>query len=590
MQPRGIYFLDVSRAMAQATDNFQQVLAGGTAELVVFYTCGQLPDNAPLNLLSVPLGELPDFLFDSDLMPPAVLDVAGCGCSASQAVELQRTFSEVVAGIAAHRVRPSNAGAMALFSQDRYYLDRHVAWLAALQGNRMQLDGYIVDDRQLCYYDGEPIDEAPETLVHVPLDDFVEFFSSTRLRVPTQVYVPWHLGRETRKQLQQQYQAMVKRCYQRRKEHASVRAVQCKQIDPWQREPVERLRFFLPANRRTTVMQYCSMALARALEALGHEVYVSIEQTDLEYIDSSIIFQEYAAFKPDAVININNNNNVMLHDHVVNVIWWQDPMEAIVSGKKIQTRTLDIHLAESQGVAALLQRCGIEHPLFQRFCVDETEFYPEQTHPRERSIVFVGSSYQHCLADLSKDQRRLLDTLKDCFEHGELLDTRRLETLAADMGVEVGTMHRYPLSHVVRDVCVRALCEQDEIPFELYGYYWDYDPIFRCHYKGPLAHGRELAAVYARVKYALVCLPGEIQSQRMVEAAACGCVPIVYDSRHEKNTPHWENHCHFFRSRAELLACFRQPDPPSPPEEIAAANTYRAFAERIVRLVSAARG
>jgi len=581
--------LDVSRAMAQATDNFQQVLAGETAELVVFYTCGQLPDNAPLNLLSVPLGELPDFLLDSDLIPPATLDITGCGCAASEAAQLQRTFSEVVEGIVAHRVRPSNAGTTVLFSQDRYYLDRHVAWLAALQGNRVQLDGYIVDDRQLCFYDGDPIEEAPEPLVQVPLDDFVEFFSHTRLRVPTQVYVPWHLGRETRKQLQEQYQTMVKRCYQRRKEHALVRARQCKEIDPWQRKLSERLRFFLPAHRRTTVMQYCSKALARALEALGHEVYLSIEQTDLEYIDNSIIFQEYAAFAPDAVVNINNINNLILHNHVVNVIWWQDPMESIVSGKKIQPRQRDIHIAESQAIILFLQRCGIAEPLLQRFCVDDAVFYAPPTHRRERKIVFVGSSYQHCLADLSEPQRRLLEVLKESFIRGELLDTERLEALATKMGVEISDMHRYPLSHVLRDVCVRALCEQDEMPFELYGYYWDYDPIFQNYYKGPLAHGSDVAAVYAGASHTLVCLPGEIHSQRLVEAAACGSIPVVYDVRHIGNTPHWEDHCHFFLNKTQLFACLRRPNPPHPPEEIGTACSYRAFAERIVGLVSAAR-
>ncbi len=589
MPPRGIYFLDVSRAMAQALANFQQVLAGETAELMVLYTCGELPDNAPLNLLSVPLGELTDFLLDSDLIPPAVLDVAGCGCSASEALALQRAFSEVVEGIVAHRVRPTNAGTAALFSKDRYYLDRHVAWLAALQGNRVQLDGYIVDDRQLCFYDGELIEDGPETLVPVSLDDFVEYFSRTRLRLPTQLYIPRHLDGETKALLRGQFYELVHACQQRRLKYALAWILRCQGLDPWRRERSPRLRFFLPTNRRTTVMQYCSMALAKALETLGHDVYVSIEQNDLEYLDNSVISQEYFTFQPDAVININHVNSVMLHDHVVNVIWWQDPMEAIVSGRTILPRCLDIHLAESQGIVFLLQRCGIDQPRLQRFCVDETVFHPDPTVPRERKIVFVGSSYQHCLGDLSAEQLRLLDALKECFIRGELLGTELLASFAKDMGIEIGTMHRYPLSHVLRDVCVRALCEQDEIPFDLYGYYWDYDPVFRRHYKGPLAHGRDLATVYASAKYALVCLPGEIQSQRMLEAAACGCVPIVYDSRHENNTPHWEHHCHFFRSRTELFACPHRPDPPGLPVEIAAAGTYRSFAERIVQLVTSVR-
>ncbi len=68
-------------------------------------------------------------------------------------------------------------------SEDTYFLDRDLAYLTALAHNIVKLeDGQL--KHQLCYYDGEPFQHAPDNLVNVPADLFTEFFSKHPNRVP----------------------------------------------------------------------------------------------------------------------------------------------------------------------------------------------------------------------------------------------------------------------------------------------------------------------------------------------------------------------------------------------------------------------
>ena len=78
---------------------------------------------------------------------------------------------------------------MASKIQDTYFFDAEAAYETALQNNTVEVTpGWHL--KQVCYYHGEPITNPPENLINVLLDDIVDFFSTTRLRRPTQVVAP----------------------------------------------------------------------------------------------------------------------------------------------------------------------------------------------------------------------------------------------------------------------------------------------------------------------------------------------------------------------------------------------------------------
>ena len=71
-------------------------------------------------------------------------------------------------------------------NEDTYFLDRDLAYQVALAHNTIELaDGRRIE--QACYYDGVPFEQAPDNLIHVPVESFSAYFQSHLDRIPTQV-------------------------------------------------------------------------------------------------------------------------------------------------------------------------------------------------------------------------------------------------------------------------------------------------------------------------------------------------------------------------------------------------------------------
>lgn len=139
-------------------------------------------------------------------------------------------------------------------------------------------------------------------------------------------------------------------------------------------------------------------------------------------------------------------------------------------------------------------------------------------------------------------------------------------------------------NYIVRDTVVRWACELTHIDVEIYGRGWEYDPVIMSKYKGELPHGEAVAQIYQEASHALVPMPLVLNSQRLAEIAACGCIPVVYDIRHEAEPPHWDKECLFFTTKAKLAVCIQHP-PPGSPLEIAKIFSYDAMARRIITII-----
>ena len=71
-------------------------------------------------------------------------------------------------------------------SEDTYFLDRDLAYQTALAHNIFTTkDGQTLE--QVCYYDGQPFEQAPANLIHVPAEKFAEYFRTHLRRIPTRV-------------------------------------------------------------------------------------------------------------------------------------------------------------------------------------------------------------------------------------------------------------------------------------------------------------------------------------------------------------------------------------------------------------------
>jgi len=72
---------------------------------------------------------------------------------------------------------------MTMFTDDIYFIDRDIAHETALKSEKIKLHSGQSTIKN-CYYDGEPLLQAPANLIHVPINHFSEYFLSHTNRIP----------------------------------------------------------------------------------------------------------------------------------------------------------------------------------------------------------------------------------------------------------------------------------------------------------------------------------------------------------------------------------------------------------------------
>lgn len=466
---------------------------------------------------------------------------------------------------------------------DCYFFDPELAYRTAMMKNRVQLT-HAVDGTQVCYLATDlPIRNAPENLVQVPINETVDFLTNTWFRYPTRIVPP----REVRDpkvlhDLECNFLEVIETAKLNRNK---IMYDYAKKILRHKPEFIsgEPLRVFCSANRLTTVMQYATRDLANAFRRLGHEVHFMIEENDMQYMPVSAVLKAHYEFNPHLVLNINHQNNAFLPPETVNVTWWQDLMPAIKDRKPLNWRERDLIFSYTGQFDSALRDTGATCIQRQQFCIDTSIFRPDPSIERENKVVFIGSG-AHPDYHRELQTQGLEEALTELFSTGCDITEEMVNQLAIehDSDPELAWYRLYYL--VGRIQTVRWLCQQKDVKVEVYGRWWENDPIIRPHFKGEVPHGEEIARIYNSAKYALVVHPFVIQSQRLSEAGACGCIPLVYDCRHIAEQPHWDDHCLFFKSKDQLFAALKQEITPKP-EDFIAEYSFDSFAEKIIEQI-----
>ncbi|MDH5731351.1 MAG: glycosyltransferase [Gammaproteobacteria bacterium] len=429
--------------------------------------------------------------------------------------------------------------------------------------------------------------EIPNLIALNP-DKFIEFFTTTRLRMPKHFIFPASLPMDSIKQSSESLLSLTKQVLKTREHTIHELLNECIHITP---TPVVdgKYHIFLPASRLTQVMQYASKGIADALERNGHHVELIIEANEMEQIETYHILSAVKELNPHITISINHLNNAYISPNVFNIVWWQDPMPSLVDpNSKFEWRPRDLPYASSNGLANLVSQKGATNVKIQPFCVDQTIFNYNSSNERSEKVVFVGSSNS---VQLNRFPPAIVDEIinriEPAIDQSGVLD---LETqLITEFKSRINIAEQefsFIISYLIRNISVRWLCQCDSIEVEIYGRHWQDNPIVSPFFKRELQHGSELASIYNSAKYAFVpTQPMDINTQRLAEAAACGCIPILTDRRKHSAKPHWDDHCLFFNKKAELSQCFTK-IPKRPAHEIADFFSYEHFANEIIQSVN----
>ncbi|HEX3133737.1 MAG TPA: hypothetical protein VHX44_09180 [Planctomycetota bacterium] len=475
-------------------------------------------------------------------------------------------------------------------AQDSIFYDPTKALEIARQQNRVARTHWI-SGLQVCYYVGNTILlDAPENLVHVPLESMAEFFSETRLRLPAAVVLPNPSPQDDPQERlnRNRFATLVQRAMNeagRRMERISHERTKARASQRVTVATDEPLRVFAGASTSTTVMQYCTRGMLDAFARLGHQTRLSIEQNDMERICWHEFQRESLEFHPHIVLNINHQNQELTPPGGVNVIWWQDQMECLTKGARLRWRDNDlVYVVMTNRFAPMLEATGLprERIKVQPFCIDRSLFNDEHAgeYQREDKVVFVGSSYCTTLSN-EANEKKLLAELEERFTAGEGLTSEIVIDASRRHGVTQDHAVRSVQFYVARDLPVRWLCQQRDVPVEIYGREWQRDPVVAPFFKGELPQGKPIADLYRRARWALVLHPELINHQRLGEVGACGCIPLVYDCRHQADGPFWEDQALYFRTQAQLRTALEH-RPTIDAQAFGEFFDYANFARRIV--------
>lgn len=578
--PEDTYFINRDKALiivqkhnAAAESNLNKTA------VPICYHDGTPFANPPSNLINVPIKNLISYFSQHPQRIPTRIDTDFPGITEENKKNLEKDFFRIMRELQQLHQKQKRASLW----QDSYFLDNKLALETARLKNRVRLNHPNIDGLQICYYSGDQLSEEYDNLIQLPTENMLDFFTETRLRLPQKLVLPPDTSIEIQLDIYKTFNEIIQEAVRRRTEISKEYSQISQQLKP-EFDSNSPLRIFLPTSRMTEVMQYCSKNLAKVFNRLGHNAFLSMEHNDMESLSAAWMLKEYCNFIPHLIININHTNNNFIHPDVFNVTWWQDPMQELVSGKTLPWRKRDIIMSVYPFIDKHLEQSGATNIRRQHFCIDNDCFkiYPDIS--RKQKIVFIGSSYRRHIEILPTHKKNIIFKYQKQLVNGKLVLLKELKNMIEDLPLAMHTRN-----YIVRDTTVRWLCEQSDIPVEIYGRGWEYDPIIQAHFKGELPHGKDVAEVYNSASHALICIPEFINSQRLFEIAACGCIPVVYDSRNEAEEPHWNEECLFFKTREQLHQCIHQ-KPLKNPVGIAEQFTYENMAKSIIQIINATLG
>ncbi|MBF0382242.1 MAG: hypothetical protein HQL69_14555 [Magnetococcales bacterium] len=468
---------------------------------------------------------------------------------------------------------------------DTLFLNRDIAYSEAIKQNSFQqtIAKSLV---QVCYYLGEEFTDGPDNLILVPLDKIGEFFCYSLLRRPAKIQFDPTNKDEINTALNIANALQSESSLQVKEMKKNTELCKIQQPDFSSQNP---LKIFLVASRFTTVLQYSSRDLAEAFLRKGCDVKLVIEENDFERIEMRHYLQECAIFIPNAIININHLYNENIHKDIYIISWWQDLMPEIAEGKPINWRQRDLAISAYTTFDEPLYKSGAKQVYRQDHCIDPIIFSPKTPFQQRNKIVFVGSSYINQKDCFGKDGHKVIALLQEKMVLGHDITDQYLHELSEKFAIQYDGIFYNLLPYVVRDTSIEWLCslaKSLEYEVEVYGRWWDKNPIVAPYFKGELPHGLKVAKVYNEAKYAVAAMHRTVNSQRVAEIAACGCIPVLLDERGYPNVekPHWDDECLFYKTKKDLESCFSR-TPKNDPKVIAKNYTYDSFADKIITYI-----
>lgn len=460
--------------------------------------------------------------------------------------------------------------------KDTYFLNSTEALKVAKQQNKMQ-GGYWL---QCCYYEGEKIDSDFHNLIHCPIDNLVNDLASGIYRIPTTVNCDGlDLDSATQIAIIQDFKMSIDYAQKLRNEINKHYQTEVKNAKLDFTEP---LRFYLIGHIQTQVMQYVSKNIADTLEDMGYDVIFNLAYG----IEDPMSHKIMSEFNPHITININHLNNDLLNGDVFNFVWFQDAMPVLTNNNKIYLRKRDFVFHLIKGLGELILSKNIKSE-YQPFCINTILFTKNTNANKSKKIVYIGNSYQNRIN--TNTDRNICKALEKIYDQNGIVYDKDIKLISKEYQVSHEVV-KHILGYFEKDNLILKLTSlKTKYKFEIYGNGWEKYPELKSYYKGVLNYGKDISTVYNNATYAFVP-GGYVLQQRTLEAASCGCIPIIYDKRnenHSKIEDYFEESLVFFNTMDELGTILNSENIYKRNLEIVVKeNSYNKFINHMVDIVN----
>ncbi len=459
--------------------------------------------------------------------------------------------------------------------EDCYFSSFDDALLVAEQKNIIDTYGKL----QICYYDGEYVETKIKNLIHLPINKICETLLRLNTRIPTKILHP--RKNEIIKKIIQ-YEDRLEKEYR-----ATTLSIKNFVLDF-----SEKLRVYIAAEYGSRVLLSVYEALTIALQKNNFEVLYEVND-EITLMNDFTRVKAIDKFKPHITININRLRNEYLNEETFNFIWFQDATLLLYDKSTLVHRKRDIFLyLEGEYKNALIKKGVPTSKLYyQRFGLDERYFYLKKNILRSNKIIFIGSNYFGLKGSLFAEyaqNSKLINKLKLHCQNNTMTREKLLKFAEEALingeirSIEHLTVFIY--GAVVREEVVKWICSQKEIAVEIYGDGWEGIKEVEPFCKGSIAYGEDIADLYNSAKYCLVVNPQTYYQLRIVEASACGTIPIVYDSHTmTERFEHYE-HALVFNDKKSLYKTLNT-EPKKPPLKIAEDLRYNNIINLINKII-----
>lgn len=458
--------------------------------------------------------------------------------------------------------------------EDTYFLDAISALEVAKEANRFGAYNYL----QICYYSGDKIESAYQNHIHLPKEKMVERLLELNTRVPTKF-----LGVDENFCLQQ-LQGLAEK-----KEQFSCKYI--KTIQGHKLDFQEKLRVYIGADYGGKVVLKIYEQLSRSFLKASCEVWYDVNDA-LTIMDDYRRVKNIAEFKPHITVNINRVRNESLGDEIFNFIWFQDPTLILYDESTISKRQRDYfyYLVENFKEALLAKGIANERISKQSFATNRDVFYEERGIKRENKVVFIGNNYLEIVSPTLnyKDETLLLDKLNQMFNQKQL-SKEKIKELSFEY-VQKGLLkseehlEMFLFPAIVRIEILKWICKQTIIEVEIYGTGWSDIEELQPYYKGYLEDETTIRRICNSAKYSLLAHPEYYYQQRLMEASACGSIPLVYKGTNNFEEFYHQDNVLFFDDEESLLHQIGK-IPLQPQQKIADDMSYEKFIAKMIKIV-----